>query len=474
MAHIRALERGPLDTGFVLGSVRHAADAPSLRGWCLAAAVALACLLAGLAGLKPATLKAYDQPLYLGIASDLATTGFYTNGRFGAPEQPGAYTALLYPAMIAGLARIDPVLASAAACVRSAATEALAACPTNLGILLPVQVALACLTLVLVWRSTFAIGGGPVAAWCALLAAGLGTTEYAVYARTAMTEALSLPLAALAGLLLVLLVRRARWVTALGLGATLGLLTLTRPEYLYLTVALGLVGLVLVVARHRRLGMRLVAAGAVCALVLAPWSLRNARLFGTAAPTFGYAGFILAQRMAYEAMTPREWVAQFIDALPGFGPAAARLAMPDAVGRLGWEERPDTFYMVGNTLMVQQLAANAPNPADQVSYLLHRYAFMHPLRFTAVTLALAWKALWVRKYFSLIAVPCFAVMAWQAARRRDGVRLAFVLPPLFVLLLHAATTVSTPRYSLMMIPAYAAAVGLLAGPLVTRGWRRLR
>jgi hypothetical protein len=473
VAHIRALERGPFETGITLGSVRGLAGAPSLRAWCLAAVVALGCILFGVAELKPATLKAYDQPLYLGIASDLAETGVYTNGRFGPTGQPGAYTAPIYPAVVALLARIDPVLASAAACVRSAPVEGLDACPSDLGILVPVQVALACLTLVLVWRSTLAIGGGPVAAWCALLAAGLGTKEYAVYARTAMTEALSLPLAALAGLLLVLLVRRPRWITAVGLGVTLGLLTLTRPEYLYLTAALGVVGAALVVAR-RRVGIRLVAAAAICALVLAPWSLRNERLFGTTAPTYGYAGFILAQRMAYEAMTPQEWVAQFIYALPGFGPAAAGLAMPDAVGRLGWEERPDTFYMVGNTVMVRELAANAPDPRAQVSYLLHRYTFAHPLRFIAVTLALAWKALWVRKYLSLIAVPCFAVMAWRAVRRGDAPRLAFVLPPLFVLLLHAATTVSTPRYSLMMIPVYAAAIGLLAGPLVTRAWRRLR
>ena len=174
--------------------------------------------------------------------------------------------------------------------------------------------------------------------------------------------------------------------------------------------------------------------------------------------------------MAYEAMTPREWVAQFMYALPGFGPALARDVMPDAVPRLGWEERPDTFYMVGNTTMQTALKAAEPDPARQVTYLLRRYVVADPLRFAAVTVAMAWKALWVRKYFSLVAVPCFAVLVWQAMRRRDAVLLAFVLPPLFVLLLHAATTVSTPRYSLMMIPAYAAGFGLL----VERGWRRFR
>ena len=422
--------------------------------------------------LKPSNLWAYDQPLYLGIASDLLQTGNYTNGRLGAPDRAGAYTAPLYPALIAGLAWLDPVLARDAACVRTAEAARIASCPPSLGILLPIQAGLTVLTLVLVWRSTIAIGGGRPAAWCALLAAGLGTTEYAVYTRTAMTEALSLPLAALAGLLLVLLVQRTRWTLAIGLGVTLGLLTLTRPEYLYLAAAIGLVGCG-VAAVQRRLGITLVASALVCAAVLAPWSVRNERLFGTMQPTYGYAGFILAQRMAYEAMTPTEWTAQWLYALPGFGPASARMIFHHDVDRLGWEERPDTFYMAGNTAMVQELAQNAPDPKDQVGYLLGRYVWPHPLRFAAITSVMTWKTLWVRKYFSVVAMPFFALMVWRAVRQRDPARLAFVLPPLFILLLHGATSVGTPRYSLMMIPVFAASFGIVAGPWITRTAARM-
>ena len=286
-----------------------------------------------------------------------------------------------------------------------------------------------------------------------------------------MTEALSLPLAALSGLLLVWLVRRPRLGLAAALGAALGLLTLTRPEYLYLAAAIGVTGLAISLWR-RRLGLAMAASCLVAGVVIAPWSLRNAALFGTAAPTSGYAGFILAQRMAYEAMTPAEWTAQWVYSLPGFGPAAARLAFPDAVARLGWQERPDTFYMVGNTTAVQELAQNAPNPGDQVGYLLRRYVWPHPLRFAAVTLVMAWKSLWVRKYFSLVAAPFLAVMLWRAVRRGDTRHLAFLLPPLFIVALHAATTVATPRYSLMLVPAYAVAFGLVAGPWLERRLHR--
>ena len=40
--------------------------------------------------------------------------------------------------------------------------------------------------------------------------------------------------------------------------------------------------------------------------------------------------------------------------------------------------------------------------------------------------------------------------------------------------LHGATTVGTPRYSLMMIPVYAASFGVVVGPWVVAGLARLR
>ena len=149
--------------------------------------------------------------------------------------------------------------------------------------------------------------------------------------------------------------------------------------------------------------------------------------------------------MAYEAMTPARMGSgvAVCAARVRAGGSARMVIMPGSVGRLGWQDRPDTFYMVGNTTaMVQEMnAANAPNPADQVGYLLRNMSWPHPFHFAAVTLVMAWKSLWVRKYFSLVGgavprgdgvagvprrgpaaarLPAAAAVRAGAARRDDG------------------------------------------------------
>ena len=426
---------------------------PAWRDWGVAAAVSLLCLLVTLAMLRPGTLRDYDQPLYLSIAYDLATTGEYTNGRRvmgmeseqAAPPERGAYTAPLYPAFLSVLMRLDPSFASAAACVRTVPDSAIRACPVHIATMTVVQAVLALLTLLAVWRTTLAVGGTRLAGIVAVLAAGLLCSQYAVYARTAMTEALGLPLTAWMGYSLVRLVQERGWRPAIGAGVLLGLLTLTRPEALYVALAV-LPCVVLLAFRHRRLAIRLLLVPVLALAVVAPWCLRNQVLTGHFAPTYGYGGFILGQRVAYDAMTPSEWLASWTYPLPGFGPALTRaLYSPRDYQRLGWEERPDTFYMAGNNAMLAELRREAPDPSQQAGYLLRRYIMPDLPRFAAVTVVMAWKSLWVRKYFSLVTVPFFLVFAVRSFVRWDPARVAFLAPLLFLLAFHAAASVATPR-----------------------------
>lgn len=454
---------------------------PSLRPWLLALALALAGLLMQAPPARRQNLGNTDQPRYLSIAHDLLAAGYFTDGREAATATtaagPGLAVAPLYPALLAGLGALDPTLQAAERCVAQAADlPAVRACPPALGLLIPVQVALTVATLLLTWRLALAVTGCPSAGWAALLFSAFGTGQYAAYAFTAMTEAVVTPLLALLLLAAVRVVQNGRAAWAAAGGAALGLAALTRPEFELLALAALAGGLGLLPGpATRRVGWLLLLLGAVAEALTLPWRLRNASLFGTPAITAGYSGFILAQRVAYQAMNWREWCASWFHALPAFGPALARwLFGSAAVARLGWEERPDTFYMVGNTAMVEELRRLVPDPAAQVSYLLRRYVLPDPIWFALVSLALAWKGLWVRKFVGLPGVPLLARLCVRAWRERRWPTLAMAAPPVLMALFYGAVSVGTPRYNLDLVPCYAVATGAAAGPWAARLLRRLR
>jgi hypothetical protein len=80
-------------------------------------------------------------------------------------------------------------------------------------------------------------------------------------------------------------------------------------------------------------------------------------------------------------------------------------------------------------------------------------------------LLLAWRGLWIGRYFSVVTVP---MLFWRLARVKDPrwPALATVAaPPLFVLCLYAAVSVDAARYNIILEPVMAIAAGQ-----VFNGW----
>ncbi len=422
-----------------------------------------------------------DQALYLSIASDLATTGRFTNGLMDGhrpPERPsGMFYPPAYPWLVSLVARVDPRLAATARCVADPAGGPIAACPVDLGLLVPVQIALAAGTLLLVWLSAWVVSRSEPVAWAALALAAFGCYEYAAFAHRALTEALTCPLLAGFSLCLLLAVQSKSPLAAVGAGMLLGLASLTRPGYLYLAYAIaamvaGAALFLLLPAARRRL-RRWIGLGALLsaatALVVTPWMIRNAAALGIVDLTSGYGGFSLAQRVAYDAMTSEEFLAAWIYWLPDFGHSLARaLFAPDAYRRLGWDESPATYYSIGNAVIAPATLAAAGSPAAQVSYIVHTMILPHLPKFILVTIVLAWRGLWFGKYFSLLAFPMFvgATAAQLCRRRLDLAVLA--APSLFMLFFQAAVSVSTARYNVSFIPAFSIAAALCLVALFER------
>ncbi len=454
---------------------------PERWRWHLVAALAVALLVtAGQVAGEDARYPYADARVYLSIAADLERTGVFGDGVWGhstgaGPVTPGMFFAPLYPGFVAAVLALDDTFADSARCLVVVPPADLAErCAANLGLLIPVQTGLAALAAVLVFASALVVCRSLAAAWLAL-GLGLATGVYAHYATQVLTENLALPAFAAFGLALVVARGSDRVLPWLIAGAALGLATLVRPGYawlLYVTVPFAALAL----HYGRQLPWREVALltavfAAGYAVVVAPWLIRNAAVLGSFALTEGYATLILSMRIGYNDMTAREWLAAFVYWLPDFGDDLGRaLFGSETVARLGFDG-PDSLRLASSTLRAQAAAA-ADTPSGQAGYLIRTHILGDLPWHLAVSFALAWRGLWIVKYWGLIGVLVSAPVAVIAARRRLWDFIVLAMPPVFMLGLHAFVSENVPRYNLILIPTLATAMAWAGHRLLRSALKR--
>ncbi len=409
-------------------------------------------------------LSSFDQRFYLGIAYDLRQYGRFTDGfsyagggpgRPGVPPRPpGMRFTPLYPAFLAAASWFDPALRRAMACVeRSAGRDA--ACPRAAPVVRGAQFLMLAGFYWLLW-----VAVGRACGSLALLTAPMLLR----FVNTLMTETLGLLLSAAACVLATEAWRRGRAGGAcwLGCGVVLGLGALTRPALLYLLWA-GLAAAAL--AAMRRRSTRPLASGAACAVgagsVVLPWVLRNALRLHRAALSFGYASHTLIQRVAFDAMTPREYGLSFVCWLPDGSGLGRLLDGRGACDRFGWAEHPHSFYAIGTgPLLRQSLAASGGWP-NHLQYVVRHYLLAAPWPHLLTTIPLALRGLYVDHYWGLLLAPVSAWTTLRALRRRQAAVLLLSLPAWFLLLFNAVVAVNQPRYNLLLVLPFSLAGAML-------------
>ncbi|HAN05465.1 MAG: hypothetical protein A2X29_11490 [Elusimicrobia bacterium GWA2_64_40] len=218
-----------------------------------------------------------DTSEYLAYAENMLKGLGYTDGQWRAFRAPG------YPFFAAAVYYIFgpsiPVLKAAQALLSSAVP-------------------------VLIYYIGLRTGGrlaGLVAGFFACFYFGLVLEPYHL-----VSEAVFTPLFALS--VLLLLKTEDHWAYAPAAGAALGLTTLSRPVGLVILAAAGL-WLFIKYPPRRALGYTLAAALALC-VVMAPWWVRNYRVFHAFVPVCLETGFVLKHTRVPEA------ILQFNDHLP--------------------------------------------------------------------------------------------------------------------------------------------------------------
>lgn len=450
---------------------------PGLREIGLALLVAAAILAAQVLR-HPIDHPAGDALAYLSIAHQLNKNGTFTNGTFDpawagpdAPLPPGRFFTPLTPAFQAGLMALSPGFREAAHCVLASRQP----CTDGLGVPVAAQVTLAAGTLGLIWVGAMVLWRRRDVAWLALLLAA-ATGEPAYYAAHLLTESLTLPLAIGSALVLACAVDRRSWRLMLAAGVLFGIATLNRPIFAYVVYALAALALVAAVSpQHRRDALALaVLLPAGYLLAVAPWMLRNWLVFGDPGLTQGYAGFSLAQRIAYNMMTGREWLAAFVYWFPDFGDNLAEwLFTADGVRRLGWTD-PTSFFLVGFNELSAETLRLAGGPERHLDYLLTHGVFDRFGTHLMVTLPLTWRGLWIAKYWSVVGFACLVPVLVRRIGRGDWAFPVFCLPPVLLAGLHGFTSVSIPRYNLPLLAPLAMAMAVPAADLARALHRRLR
>jgi 4-amino-4-deoxy-L-arabinose transferase-like glycosyltransferase len=410
-----------------------------------------------------------DSGAYMPLAKELVDRGVYTDGRYSehsvahGPENQGMFFAPLYPALLAGIMALDHDLYERVACHTSQTHGDYERCGHDFGLLLPVHILLASISVFLIWLTGWVLTGRYRVAWIGL-ALGCMAQAYAYYTAMIMTENLIFPLFTATTLCAAAAWKKKSARVWLLCGIFLGLSALTRPAFVYI-LYVGLPALILFTLWNKNLTPRqkfswplLLLAG--YALTAGPWILRNGLTMNQYAISKGYDVFILTQRISFNDMNWKEFGVSFIHGLPGFGDSLAEyLFKPEDYERFDYDN-PGGFYGVRIAVRDRTLheAGSVPN---HLSYVIKHEIGGNLFKHVMVTFSMAWRGMWISKAWGLVAIPLFAIACILALRRRWTEFFIFAIPPWFMLGFHAFTSVNVTRYNLILIPCLSLAVAVL-------------
>jgi len=415
-----------------------------------------------------------DAIRYIYYAINLHDYGVFSaqHGRRVAPPAPENVHAPLYPAWVALFMRLDPGFGASLACVvddRNARSD----CPLNFTLFVAAQLVLAGVFFGATWLLAFRLSDDPLIAW---LTAGFAllSQDPLSYANHVLTEALLLPLLALFSVFLVIAYQRKQMRWMLAAGASLGLATLARPAYEYLFLAMAIALAAGALFRERRLFLAACVLFAVAyGAVVAPWMVRNKIYFDRFALTSAYDGDILAQRVAYNRMGWVEFGVAFLYWFPDFGDNISKAVFPRRYyEKLRWES--GSYFANTAPELYRKVETEAGSPDEVMPRLLRTEILAHPVKHALVSLPLAWRGVFIRKYWGIAGLICFIIVATRQKRKRDHALFVAALPVWFMVAFHALVSVSIPRYNLALIPLYAYAMAWTAhavGLRVIARWR---
>ena len=411
-----------------------------------------------------------DQLRYNDYAVNLAQHGVYglSGYEVDQPAQPSAANLPLYPGFVGLMSWLDEDLYNALLCAGTGPTPQ--QCATDYSSIFFVQFFFAGCSLFFIWRWIHCIFG--LARFATLVTIGTFLSgELQDMAVRFLTENFVLTLFFATQFFIAQIVSKNSQSSWIFCGITLGLLALTRPEYLQFAITLAVVATVLICWRRQWVSVRGLVVGCLAfVLVLLPWSARNKlQLDSWSLTQGGYAEAILAYRLTFNRMSLNEWGASFVYWAPDVGDKLAkRFLQPASYERL-ISRNKNSFRETAITEVLDPLLQKMPREAV-LGHMLRNQVFGDPVWFAATSVALFWRGIFVGKYWGIIG---FFGYLWLLLRmwRKGYYNFAWLTLPLWGLVgLHALISPNVPRYNLPLISIYSLAWGVLLHHVCKRLW----
>jgi 4-amino-4-deoxy-L-arabinose transferase-like glycosyltransferase len=433
---------------------------PTMRSKIVLGLLSFAILVTAITIQRPKALNDFDQSFYVMIAYDLDRHGVFSNGVFDkidstrAAPPPGMFFVPGYPLVVFAAMKLDARFAKAVECSVIAVNEQkdTRLCDAYATPVRVIHAALLALGVVAIALSGSLIFASTRVFWIAGALATAGLAFEAEIFSYVMTESLTFSLYSATMLLAVLAWKTGdtKWWGFTGL--CLGLLCLTRPSFVVLIAGL----LLLIVAGSRFLNAKpsawksaTVFVTAV-ALTIGPWILRNHFSVGKWGLTEEYGSAVLIERLAYNDMSPMEFLKAFPYCTPGLGNLLFdQVYGRDSMHRFVYHTR-DSFFHLGRgrrDALVQEHSRLDPRIGNIIRDEMRTNWWRHLL----VSIPLAWCGIWVGWIVGLVLVPLFACAGVRAIRQRQPMLLLYAAPAIIMLGLHGAVANHYTRYNLILI-----------------------
>jgi hypothetical protein len=406
-----------------------------------------------------------DGRTYISVAQDIYETGYFTNGNFSnearsqTPHNEGMFFAPAYPYILSLFLKYDTAFRESVLCqmaIHPAKVEA-SDCGKNYGLFVPLQTAAIILSSLFIWLSAYVMFNRKLAIpWLALIIS-FAVKDFGYYASNFYVESFAQFFYCGAAFFGLMLWKDKKLLFAVLSGLFWGVGALVKPTYVYGFYFFFIISAPILFFSAQNKIKTTKATGLLVLIALSYlaatsfWMHRNYQLADKFTISDGYGSFILAQRVSYNDMRPKEYAASFVFWLPDFGDSLAYdLFKKEDVERLAFET-PHGFYQRGQDEVMNETLEKAGGYANHLSYLLHEEVFGNITKHTLVTLPLVWRGMFISKYWGLVAIILFIVALVALTRRKQYDFFLYALPIWFMVGLNGFVSVSISRYNLGLI-----------------------